>query len=270
VAADSGVESPRKAAVSILVVDDSLSIQQSVRDAFAEVDGVEVRTCGDVDAAEILLAQRAPDLVLCDVVLPGRSGYELCAALKARPSTRSVPVFLLSSSFEPFDDERARQVGADAVVGKPFTAAEIREQVRDALSQAPAAGPEEEASQPAPADPAVAADGEGEATVLATAVTGPEESVPEITEADLVGGRAPAAASPTDELARRLVEPLAERLLEPVVAEFARRLAEGGSLKELAREAITEAAERLVRARLRELEETAASRDGEETSSDSA
>jgi CheY-like chemotaxis protein len=218
-----GTERRPAAVCRILVVDDSKSIQEAVRAAFAREPGVTVAVAGDLDAAEASLAHSMPDLVLCDVVLPGRSGYELCQALKARPATRRLPVLLLSSAFEPFDAERARQAGADAVVGKPFTSDELRQRIREALG--------------------------GD---LAPAITDVEA------EDLLPDPEAGAPASPTAELARLLVEPLAERLAGPLADELERRLAGPGALAETVRRAVEAAAERLVRRRLAELEEVVA------------
>ena len=61
-----------------------------------------------------------PDLVLADVLMPGKSGYEVCEALKSDPATASIPVLLLAGNFEPFDEARARAARADAHIVKPF------------------------------------------------------------------------------------------------------------------------------------------------------
>jgi CheY-like chemotaxis protein len=238
----------------ILVVDDSLTVREAVREAFQPDNGVKVLACGDVDAAETLLARESPDVVLCDVVLPGRSGYDLCAALKSRPGAGRVPVLLLTGAFEPFDSRRAAEAGADAIVSKPFTLAEIRDVVQRALKAHRQPAPSAPAGEPAQESPADAA------RIVAGTADGEARSHPEITEADLVP-TAPAdpgeAETPTDRLARRLVEPLSRRLVEPVTESLALRLLESEAVREMAREAITAAAERLVRQRLEELESAA-------------
>ena len=240
----------------ILVVDDSLTIQEAVREAFESDDGARVLACGDVDAAEVLLAEDRPDVVLCDVVLPGRSGYELCAALKARPEPGRLPVLLLTGAFEPFDSRRAEEAGADAIVSKPFTLSEIRDAVRRALR---ADGqPSRTAADGSPSR----GSSRDEARIVTGAPDDEARSHPEITEADLVAAPPPApgdAETPTDRLARRLVEPLSQRLVASVTESLARRLLESGPVREMAREAITSAAERLVRQRLEELESEASS-----------
>jgi CheY-like chemotaxis protein len=241
----------------ILVVDDSLTVQEAVREAFESDDGVRVLACGDVDAAEALLAEESPDVVLCDVVLPGRSGYELCAALKGGPGP--LPVLLLTGAFEPFDSRQAEEAGADAIVSKPFTLSEIRDVVQRALRAD---------RQPARTEAAGSPSGESspdEARIVTGAPGDEARSHPEITEADLVAAPAPAsgdAETPTDRLARRLVEPLSQRLVAPVTESLAHRLLESEPVREMAREAIRSAAERLVRQRLEELESEASSDSG--------
>ncbi|NIP17444.1 MAG: response regulator, partial [Xanthomonadales bacterium] len=118
----------------MLVVDDSLSIQQTVHQAFAGTPHVEVSACGDVPAAETLLAQRRHDLVLCDVVLPGRPGYELCEQITRGTLPDRPLVYLLTGNFEPFDPERARQVGADDVISKPFSPEDLRLRLLNVLA----------------------------------------------------------------------------------------------------------------------------------------
>ena len=118
----------------ILVVDDSRSVQQTVHEAFAGMPHVEVEACGDAQAAEEFLTHNTPDLVLCDVVLPGRPGYDLCRQITQSRQDRHPLVFLLSGVFEPFDQTRADSSGADAVISKPFRAEEIRERLEGLLA----------------------------------------------------------------------------------------------------------------------------------------
>ncbi|MEP6706557.1 MAG: response regulator [Pyrinomonadaceae bacterium] len=96
----------------LLVADDSLTIQKVVDLTFSE-EGMEVTTVSDGD-------QAAFDVVLADVFMPGRSGYEVCAAIKHNERFHHIPVMLLVGSFEPFDEAEARRVGADDVLTKPF------------------------------------------------------------------------------------------------------------------------------------------------------
>ena len=72
------------------------------------------------DAALQKAQENRPDLVLADVYMPGKNGYELCSAVKSDASLQGVPVLLLAGTFEPFDEEKARAAGADDWISKPF------------------------------------------------------------------------------------------------------------------------------------------------------
>ncbi|HSK70705.1 MAG TPA: response regulator [Pyrinomonadaceae bacterium] len=103
----------------LLLADDSITIQKVVNLTFAD-EGIEVITANDGNAAMEKLGEISPDLVMADVNMPGLSGYEICERIKQNQQTRQTPVILLVGSFEPFDEERARQVGADDFLTKPF------------------------------------------------------------------------------------------------------------------------------------------------------
>ena len=103
----------------ILLADDSITIQKVVNLTFAD-EGIEVIAVSNGDLAERRLAEIGPDLVLADIFMPGKNGYELCEAIKESSQFRNVPVVLLVGAFEPFDQAEARRVKADAHLTKPF------------------------------------------------------------------------------------------------------------------------------------------------------
>jgi len=103
----------------LLVADDSLTIQKVVDLTFSD-EGMEVTAVSDGDQAIDKLEEVAFDVVLADVFMPGRNGYEVCAAIKHNERFHNIPVMLLVGSFEPFDEAEARRVGADDVLTKPF------------------------------------------------------------------------------------------------------------------------------------------------------
>lgn len=103
----------------ILVADDSVTIQKVVELTFSKEDFVlEQARSGDETIRKA--KETRPDLVLLDLVMPDMNGYDVCAALRADPALRSVPVILLAGTFESFDHQRAAQVGANDFVTKPF------------------------------------------------------------------------------------------------------------------------------------------------------
>ncbi len=103
----------------LLLADDSITIQKVVNLTFAD-EGVEVITTGDGDAAMQKFVECKPDLVMVDVNMPGMDGYRICELIKQDEQTKHIPVILLVGSFEPFDDDEARRVGADDYLTKPF------------------------------------------------------------------------------------------------------------------------------------------------------
>lgn len=103
----------------LLLADDSITIQKVVNLTFAD-EGIEVVSVSDGDSAMEKLTEFAPDLVMADVNMPGLNGYEICEKIKQGDSFQKVPVILLVGSFEPFDEEKARRVGADDFLTKPF------------------------------------------------------------------------------------------------------------------------------------------------------
>src|SRR5262245_32787890 len=106
---------------TLLLADDSVTIQKVVGISFANED-VRIVTVDNGDDAVARAKEIRPDIVLADVVMPGRSGYDVCAALKSDPALAAVPVLLLTGTFETFDEERGTRVGAAGHITKPFEA----------------------------------------------------------------------------------------------------------------------------------------------------
>ena len=120
----------------ILLADDSLTIQKVVELTFSDADYDLVCVPNGQRALE-KVAESAPDLILADVVMPEKNGYEVCEAIKANPATAAIPVILLSGTFEPFDRDRAERLGCDAIVSKPFDSQQLLRQVEALLARAP-------------------------------------------------------------------------------------------------------------------------------------
>lgn len=117
----------------LLLADDSVTIQKVVNLTFAE-EGVEVIAVGDGNSAMDKLREDMPDIVMADVNMPGLNGYEICENIKQSKSVSDTPVILLVGSFEPFDEEEAKRVGADAHLTKPFQSiSKLVKQVHDLL-----------------------------------------------------------------------------------------------------------------------------------------
>lgn len=103
----------------LLLADDSITIQKVVDLTFAD-EGVSVVCVDNGREAIEWLQQFTPDIVLADVFMPQVSGYEVCQYIKQSEKLKHIPVMLLVGSFEPFDEEEARRVGANETLTKPF------------------------------------------------------------------------------------------------------------------------------------------------------
>jgi len=130
---------------TLLLADDSVTIQKVVGISFANED-IELLTVDNGDDAIARAREAKPDIVLADVVMPGRNGYEVCEAIKSDPQLAHIPVLLLTGTFEAFDEDRAGHAGADGHVTKPFEAQGLVDRVNGLLAQGVGAGSEPPAS----------------------------------------------------------------------------------------------------------------------------
>lgn len=190
----------------LLLADDSITIQKVIGITFANEDySLSVVDNGDA-ALEKARAQQ-PDLVLADVFMPGKNGYELCAAIKADPALQQIPVLLLAGTFEPFDEAKARKAGADGWIAKPFESQALIDRVEELLARPrPAAA--------AVASPAAAAS----LAPAAPPVMEVQAAAEEDTEPDLWAELGPVEApslDPGKTAAQTLTEPLALEGGEP-------------------------------------------------------
>ena len=123
----------------IYVVEDDESISALIA-AVLSAAGHEVRTMESGEALEKLLsAGETPDLLLLDIMLPGKDGLQLLSEWKARPSTSAIPCIILSAKGEELDKVRGLEMGADDYMTKPFGVLELQALVKTALRRVPAA-----------------------------------------------------------------------------------------------------------------------------------
>jgi CheY-like chemotaxis protein len=120
---------PRK----LLLADDSVTIQRVIELTFADED-IQVIAVGDGQQAIARIDAERPDVVLADIGMPERDGYEVAAHVKGNPQTAGIPVLLLTGAFEPIDEARARAVGCDGVLVKPFEPQMVINRVKDLLA----------------------------------------------------------------------------------------------------------------------------------------
>lgn len=98
-----------------------------------EKEGYEVGMAADGEIAAVMVDERQPDLLICDWMMPGVSGIELCRRLRAQATTRNMPIIMLTARSEESDRIRGLDTGADDYVVKPFSIVELVARVRAVL-----------------------------------------------------------------------------------------------------------------------------------------
>ncbi|WP_172296796.1 response regulator transcription factor [Pseudoruegeria sp. HB172150] len=117
----------------VLLIEDEPNIIQAISFILSR-DGWAVDTHADGRTAMDEIARRAPDLVILDVMLPNRSGFDILADLRADPAMQALPVLMLTARGQTRDREMAERMGASRFMTKPFANAEVLEAVRELVA----------------------------------------------------------------------------------------------------------------------------------------
>jgi twitching motility two-component system response regulator PilH len=117
---------------TILIVEDSRTDQRLIESILRQL-GLMVTCVDSGEQALNWIAQKTPDLMVVDVVMPGISGFDLCRQLRSNPSTEKIPVVLCTSKDEKFDRFWGLRQGAVAYITKPFAPNELIDAVRTCL-----------------------------------------------------------------------------------------------------------------------------------------
>jgi DNA-binding response OmpR family regulator len=116
----------------VLIADDEPNIVMSLQ-FLMEQAGYEVRAVNDGDATLRALDEFRPDLVLLDVMMPKRNGYEICQVIRETPGFQRIKVLMLTAKGRDVDVEKGLGLGADAYVTKPFATRELVARVKSLL-----------------------------------------------------------------------------------------------------------------------------------------
>ncbi len=127
-------------AYSVLVVEDEPNIVDSLSFLMKQA-GHTVWIARDGDAGLRTMQDHLPDLVILDVMLPRRDGFEVCRAIRESAVWRDVKIILLTAKGRDLDRRKGLELGADAYVTKPFANQDIVQLVQDLLEGAPRDGP---------------------------------------------------------------------------------------------------------------------------------
>jgi len=119
---------------TLLLADDSVTIQRVIELTFADED-IKVIAVSDGDQAIAQLEAAPPDIVLADIGMPGKNGYEVADYIKKSPRLAHIPVLLLTGAFEPVDQVKATAAGCDGVLAKPFEPQQVIERVKELLAR---------------------------------------------------------------------------------------------------------------------------------------
>jgi DNA-binding response OmpR family regulator len=118
----------------ILIVDDEPNIVISL-EFLMKKEGFEVAVAGDGEEALAKVASFNPDLMLLDVMMPKKSGFEVCEAVRADPARASLQIVMLTAKGRDTEVAKGLALGADAYVTKPFSTKDLLAKVKDMLAR---------------------------------------------------------------------------------------------------------------------------------------
>ncbi len=115
--------------LTVLLVDDEPNIVLSL-EFLVEQAGYEARVARDGEAALKAIEERKPDLVLLDVMLPKRDGFDVCKRIRANPEWNDIRIVMLTAKGRDSEREKGLALGADAYITKPFSTREAMDQIK--------------------------------------------------------------------------------------------------------------------------------------------
>ena len=121
-------------AKKILVVDDEAHILNILKFNLTKAGYAVVSATNGEEALERIRADR-PDLVLCDVMMPKKTGFEVCAEVKTDEALKAIPFLLLTAKGQKADEDKGMEIGADAYLTKPFSPRIVLQRIKEILGE---------------------------------------------------------------------------------------------------------------------------------------
>ena len=116
----------------VLIVDDEPNIVLSL-EFLMKKEGYEVRSVANGEEAMQVITEKIPDLILLDVMMPRKDGYEVCQELRARASWKDIKIIMLTAKGRDVEREKGLALGANDYITKPFSTQELVEKVKSLL-----------------------------------------------------------------------------------------------------------------------------------------
>jgi CheY-like chemotaxis protein len=202
----------------VYFIDDSATMREVIKIAFRR-EALDVITCHDASSAIDMMDHSAPDVVITDVIMPGRDGYEVCQYVKQHPRFAQTPVILMSGVVNKGVAERAFAVHANELIRKPFQPQDLIARVRHLLSVPVEAAPAPHAQENASAvlssifsGPMPSRAGYGQSRMTTGPVPVPPRSMPHNTPGNTPRPPSPSIAAPS------IAATVAAAMQPPVVA----------------------------------------------------
>jgi CheY-like chemotaxis protein len=119
-------------AATVLIIDDEIHIRR-LTSRMLEVAGYQVIEAASGPQALQLLEEAKPDVITCDIAMPGMNGFEVLQAIKSQPATAAIPVIILTAIGQDKDAARATALGAADYITKPFSSTKLVETIQRQL-----------------------------------------------------------------------------------------------------------------------------------------
>jgi CheY-like chemotaxis protein len=117
---------------TILIIEDNPEIRENTSEIF-EMKGFKVLSAENGSAGITMAMQSRPDVILCDILMPGKDGYQVIRELKSKSTTASIPFIYVTASGEKNEVKLAMDLGANGFVRKPFDVSELMQIIEKCL-----------------------------------------------------------------------------------------------------------------------------------------